>query len=101
MGIQPESGITPGSNITNIRLGMQPSKPAAHGLQIFFAESAFDAREYFVLLKAHMIVEYFREAGLRFKPDGQFFRAQTLQIPHRGAYLRMLGQQANCSPVLI
>src|SRR5258708_40076478 len=97
MGIQPESGITPDSNITNIRLGMQPSKPAAHGLQIFFAESAFDAREYFVLLKAHMIVEYFREAGPRLNRDGEILRAHTLANPHRGADLRMLRQQGKDS----
>jgi len=80
---------------------MQPSEPAAHGVQVFFAERAFDAREYFVLLKAHMIVEKFREARHCFDRDGQILRAQTLEIPHRRANFRVLGEQANDSRILI
>ena len=93
--------FSPDSNIANIRLGMKPSEPAAHGVKIFFAERAFDARKYFVLFKAHMIVEKFREARHCFHLDGQILRAQPLEIPHCGANFRVLGEQANDSRILI
>ncbi|MCU1343698.1 MAG: hypothetical protein JWN92_3121 [Candidatus Acidoferrum typicum] len=80
---------------------MQPSKPSPHGVEVFFAERAFDAREYFILLKAHMIVEKFRETSYRFHRDGQLLRAQMLKIPHRGANFRVLRKQANDSSILI
>src|ERR1700730_2652658 len=80
---------------------MQPSKASSHGVKVFFAERAFDAREYFVFLKANMIVEKFREASHCCHRDGQLLRAQTLKIQHYGANLRMLGEQANDSRILI
>ena len=49
---------------------MQAGEPAAHGVQIFFAQRAFDVRKQFVFLEAHMIVEKFCEVrhGFRIRP---------------------------------
>jgi hypothetical protein len=58
-------------------------------------------RKHFVLFKAHMIVQKFRQPRHGFGFNRQFPGAQTLKILHGGANLGMLGKQAYDSGILI
>lgn len=80
---------------------MQAGEPEAHSVQIFFAERAFDPREQFIFLEAHMIVQKFREVGHYFRLDGNLCSKAFLKIPYDAANFRVVCKYTHHLGILV
>ena len=74
---------------------MQPCEPAAHYVQLFFTKHFFDPRKNFVFLQPHMIMKKFPQAANFFRPNRNLRRQPLLEIPHGGANLSVIRQDAH------
>ena len=82
-------------------LGMKARKPAAHRVQLLFAKRFFNARKHFVFFQPHMIVKKFPQAAHFFCFNRSLCRKPLLEIPHGGANLRVIGEDAHDFGVLV
>jgi len=74
---------------------MQLCEPAAHYVQLLFAERFFDPRKNFVFFQPHMIMKKFPQAANFFRPNRNLRRQPLLEIPHGGANLGVIGEDAH------
>jgi hypothetical protein len=83
------------SNLARIVFGVQPREPASHRVQLLFAEDFFDARKHFVFFQPHVVVKKFPHAADFFRINRHLRRQPLLEIPHRSANLRVIGENAH------
>ena len=69
--------------------------PRPIAFRLLFAQHFFDARKHFVFFQTHMIVKKFPEAANFFRFNRSLRRQPLLEIPHGGANLGMIGEDAH------